>query len=72
MKPTVETSHSMKSHELLNKVFHVLLAPSMYTELKDLSIGSRVSIGAIVRVAIEEYIRKSKVEKLLAHSLRAS
>jgi hypothetical protein len=58
MQTTLEDSCSMKSHETLDKVFHVLFTQSMYTELEALSTRRRVSKGALIRLAIEEYVRQ--------------
>ena len=58
MTTILETPHSMKSREPLEKLFHVLMTPTMYTEIESLSVHLRISKGALIRFAIEEYLSK--------------
>ena len=58
MTTILETPHSMKSREPLDKLFHVLFTPTMYTEIESLSAHLSISKGALIRLAIEEYLSK--------------
>ena len=58
MTTILETPHSMKSREPLEKLFHVLMTPTMYTEIESLSVHLNISKGALIRFAIEEYLSK--------------
>lgn len=52
-----------KPTQPLNKLFHVLFTRGMYTELEVLSTRFKLSKGAIIRLAIENYIRRLKEQK---------
>ncbi|MGH7183815.1 MAG: hypothetical protein ACREJN_17815 [Nitrospiraceae bacterium] len=65
MTTMLETPHSMKSREPLDKLFHVLFTPRMYTEIESLSAQLSISKGALIRIAIEEYFSKVGAEKSL-------
>jgi hypothetical protein len=57
MKITVRTQDGIKSHEPLEKVFHVLLAPSMYAAIESHSAILKISKGALIRSAVERHLR---------------
>lgn len=59
MATTVDAPPSMKSREPLEKLFHVLLTPSMYTELEAHSVRVGISKGALIRLGIQEVFRKT-------------
>ena len=63
MTTTQDVPQSMKSHEPLEKVFNVLFTPTMYTEIESQSTQLRISKGALIRCAIEEYLHKVDAEQ---------
>jgi len=62
MTTTLEAPQSMKPRELLEKVYHVLMTPTMYTEIENLSVHLNISKGALIRFALEDYFRKMDEE----------
>ena len=62
MTTTLETPQSMKSREQLEKVFNVLFTPTMHTDIERLSAHLKISKGALIRCAIEEYLYRVDVE----------
>jgi hypothetical protein len=62
--PTIlETPQSMKSHEPLEKVFNVLFTPTMYADIESQSMQLRISKGALIRSAVETYLRRMDAEQ---------
>lgn len=58
MTTTLEAHQSMKSREHLEKLFHVLMTPTMYTQIEHHSAHLSISKGALIRFAIEEHLRR--------------
>ena len=63
MTTTLEAPRAIKSREPLEKVFNVLFTPTMFTEIESHSTHLSISKGALIRFAIEEYLRKLGAEK---------
>ena len=61
MTTTLEAPHTLKSRETLEKVFNVLFTPTMFTEIENHSTHLSISKGALIRCAIEDYLRKVDV-----------
>ena len=58
MTITLDTPLEKHSREPLDKLFHVLLTPHMYTELEAHSIRYGLSKGALIRLGIRELFGK--------------
>ena len=58
MTITLDTPVEKHSREPLDKLFHVLLTPHMYTELEAHSIRYGLSKGALIRLGIREVFAK--------------
>ena len=58
MTITLDTPVEKHSREPLDKLFHVLLTPHMYTELEAHSIRYGLSKGALIRLGIRELFGK--------------
>lgn len=67
---TVEAPQSMKSHEPLDKVFNVLFTPTMHTQIEHHSTHLKISKGALIRMALEDYLRKREEEDALDYLRR--
>jgi predicted DNA-binding protein len=63
MTTTLETPQSMKSREHLEKLFHVLMTPTMYTQIENHSAHLSISKGALIRSAVETYLSKVEAEQ---------
>lgn len=57
MRIPVTTQDGINSHESLEKAFHVLFTPSMYAEIESHSANLKISKGAVIRSAVERYLR---------------
>lgn len=60
---TLEAPQSMKSREPLEKVFNVLFTPAMFTHIESHSTHLGISKGALIRSAVETYLRKVEAEQ---------
>jgi len=58
MTTTLETPYALKSPEHLDKLFHVLMTPTMYAEIETLSENLNISKASVIRTAIKEYFCK--------------
>jgi predicted DNA-binding protein len=58
MTTTLEAPNALKSPEHLERLFHVLMTPSMYAEIETLSENLNISKASVIRTAIEEYFCK--------------
>lgn len=67
MTTTLEAPSALKSHEALDKVFNVLFTPTMFTEIENHSTHLSISKGALIRLAIEEYLRNLEPNKPVEH-----
>lgn len=64
MKTPVTTQDGIKSHELLEKVFHVLFTRSMYTAIESHSTHLNLSKGALIRSAVTQYLHNLDAKTL--------
>jgi hypothetical protein len=62
MTMTLEVPQPIKSHEPLEKVFNFLMTPTMYAQMEYFSAGLSMSKGALIRLALEDYLIKLEVE----------
>jgi predicted DNA-binding protein len=67
MTTSPQTPTALKSREPLEKVFNVLFTPTMYTEIENHSTHLGISKGALIRSAIEAYVRKMEEEDALEY-----
>ena len=58
MTITLDTPFDKQSREPLEKLFHVLMTPRMYTELEVHSMQFGLSKGALIRLGIRELFAK--------------
>jgi len=61
---------SMRSREHLEKLFHVLMTPTMYTQIEHHSTYLKCSKGALIRMAMDDYLRKKEEEDALDYLRR--
>lgn len=62
MTTTVEKLNALKSSEHLEKVFNVLMTPTMYTQIDNHSAHLSISKGALIRSAVQTYLSKVEAE----------
>ena len=70
MTTTLEVPQSMRSREHLEKLFHVLMTPTMYTQIENHSAHLSISKGALIRLAMDDYLRKREEEDALDYLRR--
>lgn len=70
MTTILEAPQSMKSREPLEKVFNVLFTTTMYAEIEHHSAHLSISKGALIRMALEDYLRKKEEEDALDYLRR--
>jgi hypothetical protein len=68
MTTTLEAPNALKSPEHLKRLFHVLMTPTMYTEIETLSVNLNISKASVIRIAIEEYFCKLQEEDRLDYA----
>lgn len=70
MTTTLETPQSIKSQENLDKAFNVLFTPTMYTQIVNHSKHLSISKGALIRIAMEDYLHKREEDDALDYLRR--
>jgi hypothetical protein len=67
---TLEVPQPIKSHESLEKVFNVLMTPTMHNQIEHLSVHLRISKGSLIRSALEDYFCKLEEENTMDYFRR--
>lgn len=57
MRIPVTTRDGIKSHEPLEKAFHVLFSKTMYAEIESHSADLKISKGTLIRSAVKHHLR---------------
>lgn len=57
MTKTRIVQDGIKNSEPLERVFHMLFTKTMYAEIENHSTNLKISKGAIIRSAVERYLR---------------